>query len=406
MSAMAETLPFFTSGDDELLGAQRRADPLGVQPVWSALGHEVVPHVTETSRQAAGFEILLIGIWLYHRYVADAANRGARIEEFFQLIEQAFAWSVFLEDPEEWKLPGNRGLVARQGDPQVSLSHPILDSPLSSGLWGLYRTAATSAGLLELDTVLRLSDESQRIFDANPGFSDARLLNAIDRVFKNGAIAIKTFHTLRSELASVYRRLPHRSLLRASLIKPAEATGELLYGHRREYDHLNTATGYRRFLSTALKRFPKTTSFDAIRRCEDYISVLDSVFRLLFVHSGKPVEEASRAIRLPLDHLQSAKAAFQQVLSRPSLSATAKKRADMIWHETQTSDAPEFLRSLIRTHHRVCEERRSTYWIILDGNTLRPLVEVAQYPWGANFDDAWINDYYFRTLLALYTELR
>lgn len=60
MTKPAFHLPFFiTDPDKDLIRATASRDPLGIIPVRSVRGRDLVPHLTEQTDRAAGFQLLL-----------------------------------------------------------------------------------------------------------------------------------------------------------------------------------------------------------------------------------------------------------------------------------------------------------------------------------------------------------
>jgi hypothetical protein len=151
-----------TEKDDELLGVANRSDAMGVLAVWSVRGRDLVPHLTEQTTNVRGFQILVEAFRLWELYEPAHPEHAGRLDDFFLLIEQAFARTVGWHD-KEWPLPGARRVYARSSEqPHISLNDPdwhLLGGQKANGLWGLYRGASRRAGLL-VDDMTRLSADS------------------------------------------------------------------------------------------------------------------------------------------------------------------------------------------------------------------------------------------------------
>ena len=80
-----------TAKDDELVGASSRVDAMGVLAIWSVRGRELVPHLTEQTTNIRGFQILVEAFRLWEAYEPAHPDHADRLDDFFLLIEQAFA---------------------------------------------------------------------------------------------------------------------------------------------------------------------------------------------------------------------------------------------------------------------------------------------------------------------------
>ncbi|HKZ38212.1 MAG TPA: hypothetical protein VJ184_11205 [Chryseolinea sp.] len=103
----------FTNIDSDLIGNNRFADPLGIQPIWSHFGRVLVPNLTEQTRYAAGFYMLVCILYLYEEYKKwidiQENEKTMSVETFYILAEQLFAYATY-EQEQKWELPGERNL--------------------------------------------------------------------------------------------------------------------------------------------------------------------------------------------------------------------------------------------------------------------------------------------------------
>ncbi|MDF1788572.1 MAG: hypothetical protein P1U82_22115, partial [Verrucomicrobiales bacterium] len=165
------SLPFMlTERDEDLLGVANRSDAMGVLAIWSARARDLVPHLTEQTTEARGFQILLEAFYLWEHFTKEQKEEPVsdeRFSDFFLLVEQAFARIVGHQD-KKWSLPGTRRVLARISEkPHISLtdySWHLLGSQKNNGLWGLYRGAAQRAGLLT-DDLSKLASTTFEIAD-------------------------------------------------------------------------------------------------------------------------------------------------------------------------------------------------------------------------------------------------
>ena len=101
-----------TAKDDELVGASSRLDAMGVLAIWSVRGRDLVPHLTEQTANIRGFQILVEAFRLWELYEPNHTEHADRLDDFFLLVEQAFARIVGWRE-RDWELPGARRVRAR-----------------------------------------------------------------------------------------------------------------------------------------------------------------------------------------------------------------------------------------------------------------------------------------------------
>ena len=80
--------------DDELRVVANRSDAMGVLAVWSVRARDLVPHLTEQTTNVRGFQILVEAFRLWELYEPAHPEHAGRLDDFFLLVEQAFARTV------------------------------------------------------------------------------------------------------------------------------------------------------------------------------------------------------------------------------------------------------------------------------------------------------------------------
>src|SRR5438552_12032277 len=118
---MTEIQFWFTEEDKELMGAHSTRDPLGFYGLWSQRGRAVIRNMTEQTTDARGFQLLVSALLLFERFEAQHPDVRIRVEEFFMLVEQAFAFSTFARTG-RWPLAGSeRVAIFTREDARLSL---------------------------------------------------------------------------------------------------------------------------------------------------------------------------------------------------------------------------------------------------------------------------------------------
>jgi hypothetical protein len=154
----APTSPFLTAIDPRQ-AVEGSRDPLGLQPMWSTLGRQLVGNLTTVATSVRGFTTLMLGLEFANRIVdAKEGDEAARVEAFLKFEQLAafsrYAWQTETGD----RVAGMRGIrrvstrYARASD-RLWISNDrdgrILGEQKTYGLWGLYSVPAKDSGLRE-----------------------------------------------------------------------------------------------------------------------------------------------------------------------------------------------------------------------------------------------------------------
>jgi hypothetical protein len=78
---------YFTANDPKLIRADSGCDPLGLLPVWSALGRDLVPYLVTPVKQLNGAKAVLLIHWLEKPMDEIIQKNGAGFPSFFRLTE-------------------------------------------------------------------------------------------------------------------------------------------------------------------------------------------------------------------------------------------------------------------------------------------------------------------------------
>ncbi len=396
-----------TVKDEHLLGVSNRSDAMGVLAVWSVRGRDLVPHLTEQSTNVRGFQILVEAFRLWEIYEPAHPEHAGRLDDFFLLIEQAFARTVGWHD-KDWTLPGSRRVRARSSEePQISLQDPdwhLLGGQKANGLWGLYRGASRRAGLL-LDDMTRLSGETMEQATLHAGIgtgAQVRLFKAVARAMDGDTVALprNMNNKLTASLYDTFWDLPLADHLHARLIK-GHALNSQLAERLMAVEKLN----HRTFLVAAARELAdhRATIEDAVR-CENLLAVVEAIFLWLCASKGMTVAAAVEELPVDLDALGAARAAFGH--SGAYRGETAVARQSRFHEELDTSDKDALARSVLQLHEKVSEERKRAPWVWEDQGVLFSDVDVERPPDGAlQVGLAWRNDYYLEPLRDIAKQL-
>jgi hypothetical protein len=182
-------MPFLTELDEraEVKGSR---DPLGIVPVWSKFGREVVGNLTTVTNSVRGFTTLLIGVELADMLREQLRMEAPPILETFMRFEQLAGYARV----RQYKSADIRGIrrvtlrLNEGGTIRISAESgaQILSNQKTYGLWGLFTMPARSCGLLEKGQS-RLTPESRVFIERHyfPQLGGTKGINALlDRLRK------------------------------------------------------------------------------------------------------------------------------------------------------------------------------------------------------------------------------
>jgi hypothetical protein len=150
---------FFLTEIDPRAAVKGSRDPLGLLPIWSRFGRDVVGNLTTVTSSVRGFTTLLLGLYFAERVIESGkASEDDRVDLFLK-FEQLAAYSrhTYNREGDSSRLLGvtrvARRLSESQGEVVVSASvqDQILSNQKAYGLWGLYTVAARESGFVERD---------------------------------------------------------------------------------------------------------------------------------------------------------------------------------------------------------------------------------------------------------------
>jgi len=145
-------MPFLTALDSRAKIKGSR-DPLGLQPLWTRLGRQVVHNLTTVTASLREFTVHLLGMELVRRAAEHSSSTSIGLDSFFLKWEQLAAYSRYVINGEQQGIRGIDRVRERAASGRVRISadqrSQILSDQRVYGLWGLYTVASRSSGWLE-----------------------------------------------------------------------------------------------------------------------------------------------------------------------------------------------------------------------------------------------------------------
>ncbi len=160
--------PFLTEVDPEI-AVKGSIDPLGLLPLWSRYGRQVVGNLSLVASSARGFTTLLLGYHFARRLVDERDVPEASVVEAFLKFEQLTAYSRLAAAEDRDAHPGRvlglrrvRSRLTQSKKVRIGSSRDaqILSNQRAYGLWTLFSGPAQESGLLVRKS-LRLSEDGE-----------------------------------------------------------------------------------------------------------------------------------------------------------------------------------------------------------------------------------------------------
>ena len=408
MSDVDRSAFFVSAQDSELIGSSAKRDPLGILPVWSSKGRALIPHLTEQTNWAEGFQLLLTIFWLWRYYVEQKPQHSGEVRAFYLVAEQAFA-RASVRIIGDWRLPGRRRVLARQGAPTATLSlrqraAHLLDNQLANGTWGLYRGAASRAELL-VPGASFLSRPVLERFDAYPPLMSREvkqlfrlLTHALDEPDDGVEMSLNRGSGLVNSLAAVVDEKPHAEFLWEHLVDAEPLTKKIVAQLLATGQGLEEL-GHLGFLEKAAAALPEgRDALENVIRCESFIAPLEAIFTWLCNQGGHTIESAAKAFPGDMVLLRSAQEEFR--ISGKYSAGGASERWKLYANDLDASSSTTLLTTLLRCHQQIAEQRGRAPWVENDEmGRLVTNVEVGSVSEEAMVPKlAWRNDYYLQAM--------
>ncbi|MCB9631964.1 MAG: hypothetical protein H6721_07500 [Sandaracinus sp.] len=157
--------PFLTALDSRAAVKGSR-DPLGVQPIWTRFGREVIGNLTTVTTSLADFVVMMLG-----HYFAEEVGGASKLSTFLKW-EQICGYARALAPRADGVFVSFRGTdrvrarlaEGRKVTVSADADAQILGDQKTYGLWGLYTAASRASGLIEGDPG-GLSDASRDLVE-------------------------------------------------------------------------------------------------------------------------------------------------------------------------------------------------------------------------------------------------
>lgn len=185
---------FFTQKDNDISGSSQR-DPLGLQPIWSFYGRQVINHLTTISTNIHGFREVLLCLSICNEL--NGIKKDLSYYDLILLFEQLFIYTSISKSRIEGILGadnGNARFISYGGNPEVSYKKTILVREISLGYYGRYKTPLSTMGIIDSRSSLLVEHEQIKKL-----YGESRYLEILSAFKSFITSSIKMFNTFKAK---------------------------------------------------------------------------------------------------------------------------------------------------------------------------------------------------------------
>ena len=404
--------PVFTEKDVEILNGESSRDPLGLVPIWSEVGHKLIPGLATVVSQVDGIQGILF-LYACLQQLQDQKGKSVPDDKVLKLLERLWEYHLFRQK----RQPCFGINSLRAADFRLSTALPGV---VGTGLRQYYRGTCVNKGILMAD--LRSL--------ANPFDELAKnLLNKKEvMVWLNNRLSeIRTSSKYEMSAEEEYKKLethlkkfskgnePLWIALENKLIddhgkKPWIEDVEKKYPDFNEESVHTLVVAVQDYATNRCNNKEKAKEWaDQCQRildCEPFIQLLQSVFLISQEQSRSKINVlAKRLADSAPDDLEQVCMNFQRL----SFKSGRLEHLKLLAEKLQAKDFKKFLTDLLGEYYKsVCMKRGNSPIVLLDGEEIISLKPgKTGHSWKeATKPDHWGNGYFIKAQLNLYTDLR
>lgn len=418
--------PYFTDKDLLLVQVGEGRDPLGLQPVWSSFGRELVPNLATPVMQVNGVKAVLLIYWLVEGPLAGflQERKSPQIfRQYFRLMEgllEYFLWES------KGKLNGHcygtRALNAEGKKFQVTTKD---GRTAVNGLYQYYRGSCRRADLLFPDWKISkaASDVLESCWDDSASeslrgvlkkpldeqgvalvpalaFTGGKLWPTLEKVFNSPAIArLLKEQLLGKECHREFARRCAEQVAREGTVQSDVDQGWVKQSVEDLLTSLHEDPGAVGELRGALEN---------VERCEPFLLSVQDVFDLMRASPGATLSKLAQELRelFPLVRDRAADFGF---LSQEVAGHSMRMKEILDLAHAALAGPREFLETVIQHHQHCMQHRGATNLLTVEGEKLVPVAN-ADRPRQATLTRLkqgfpWYNGYYLWTAGTIYNQL-
>ena len=407
---------YFSKPDEELVSSGSSRDPLGLQPVWSHFGRQLIPSLTTVSTRSHHFSRLLVSLYCRDRWLEEHQDTRLSGTEPILIFEVLHAYSLRSEYDDIGDTPGKRRVEINwketKGDPDIGYGpgQQILRNQAGVGISGRYFTPLVRMGIVNKEGRLTADVPIETLFSQEV----VTLQRAVTKVL---AMIEET------SKPQPYSRFPKsaRRLMTTLLPRDGHITQEEIDFWKKRIGIAGDQHPLVRRCAEYLRQIPENAEHvtrtviehllqgendskcrqivESIRDCEVFIAPLQKLFDELYNSGSLPRFEDSPKTHAWREQLKRARPAF---LALRIEGHELGRRYRSLLEIDVDGKTPTFANTLIRHHQGVAEGKGGTPWIAMEGTKAHAL-NAAYTPWDWKRMDetTWTNSYYMGSLRSI-----
>lgn len=421
----------FLTDLDERARVKGSRDPLGLVPIWSKLGREVVGNLSTVTNSVRGFTTLLLGLHFAEEIVELERGAGQSELESFLKFEQ-LAGYVRVRSNNDDTVRGVRRVRERLNSRRQRISAAPADQILSNqkvyGLWGLFSMPARASELLEKGQQ-RLTAAAREFVARHyvPFFGNARAVRSFLDLLRREAFEFQPDGrdaALAEALSKCHaRRLRNeeeKAFYREHLAwgGPADSTQErqrqlamLLAQHETKQFGFPDFRAIRKQVGKMHGARPLAVALERIEAMERLLSAARVLFGYLLTQNDQTLGKVAAAVRKEWKTgprmEREILAELHPMIANAGGSTILGTRWMTIAEALEGADFERALRLLVEMNTEVMQMRNgSTAWLTVDDGRLR--VRMADeteelYP-RTEVEDLWRSTYFINSLWVIARE--
>lgn len=409
MGNASAPVPHFTAPDPELLRGESTRDPLGLVPVWSKVGHQLVPGLATIVDRIDGIQGVLF-LYTCLGGLPEKTRDKRPDKEILLFLERLWEYHLYVYRDRRPCF----GLHRLGGaDFQLNFDGP---GSVGTGLRQYYRGTCIKKGLLA-DDQKTLGAPYQKICQ---GLLAPAFLKRLGELVGQSAprrdsfSAGQIYDEFGGNLQRFSKACPELWLqLKKDLL---DDCGQLVWiedvmEKLPNWDDDSCST---RELVENIQAFAKTLrdrpewvdSCQNILACEPFLQTLETAFAILQKETRAQLADvASDLQRRAPDNLAAVCRDFSGIRLRESSSRLACLQKELV-PLLETGDYRGFIETLVAHYHRICAERGKAPALHLDVDSLLSASAMdADIDWSQS-SRRWRNEYFIKTQLRLYQDWR
>jgi hypothetical protein len=420
--------PYFTAIDPKLIRADSGRDPLGLLPVWSAFGRDLVPYLATPVRQLNGVKAVLLIHSLEKPMDEIIQKSGASFRSFFRLMEgllEYYLWNT-LEPRRSLNCYGTRALAADEAGFSVKAGDA---RTAVNGLYQYYRGTCRRAGLLSNDWTVspQINDVIERCWNSAATNELSQALKGpladAEQALKPAEV-LEKYPAIRTSLKAIFESTTLKSLLAGCLLgEPSHVAFAKLCAQCLEEEDTNGGdTSSKDRIKSRIDRLvmllEKDTSpassllepLDRIRQCEPFLLCLEDCFSYLLASPSATLASVSSELSEDIAVMRTRAEEFLKLKEVTDSGRTLQILclANFV-AESADGNLVEFLRELLQYHKHCMAERGRDPWVFLEADKLIIVVSTDMDKQRAKSrlksGLPWVNEYYLWTADTIYAQL-